>query len=77
MAAEHAGEFGLRDAEQRWSFGLSQPLLFQDFVDLADELRFDEQVGGRNVSEISVDVAAADFVIRFVSKIFRGHVSYP
>jgi hypothetical protein len=29
------------------------------------------------VSEISVDVAAADFVIRFVSKIFRGHVSYP
>ncbi len=50
LAAKHAGEFGLWNAEQRCSFDLSQPLLFQDFADFADELSFDEQAAGRRAS---------------------------
>jgi hypothetical protein len=56
LAAKHAGEFGLRDAEQRGCFDLRQTLLFQDFADFADKLRFDEQVAGRGTSEIGVDI---------------------
>jgi hypothetical protein len=63
LAAQHAGRFGLWNAEQRCSFDLSQPLFFQDFADFADELSFDEQAAGRSASEIGVDAAAADFVI--------------
>ena len=65
LAAEHAGKFGLWNAEQRSSFNLSKPLLFQDFADFADELSFDEQAAGRRATEIGVDVATTDFVIRF------------
>ena len=70
MAAEHIGEFGLRNAKQRCCFDLRQPLLFQNLTDFANELSFDEQVAGRRASEIGVDVAAADFVISFVIRAF-------
>src|SRR5665213_2447222 len=65
LAAEHAGKFGLWYAEQRCSFDLRQPLLFQNFADFADELSFDEQAASRRAAEIGVDVATTDFVIRF------------
>jgi len=79
LAAEHVGKFGLLNAELRCSVNLSQPLLFQDLADFADELSFDEQAAGRRASEIGVDVVAADFVIRFeIFSVFGvSHVSFP
>lgn len=54
LAAEHAGKFGLWNAEQRCCFDLSQPLLFQDFADFADELSFDVRAAGRRAAQRSL-----------------------